>query len=82
MKRSRRYSAGFTLIELMIVVAIVAVLAILGIVGYARIIRTSHSAEARQMIGTIKIAQESRRAETGSYAQPSNGLLEIGRAHV
>ena len=76
MKRSRRYSAGFTLIELMIVVAIVAVLAILGIVGYSRIIRTSHSAEARQMIGTIKIAQESRRAETGSYAQPSGGLLE------
>ena len=76
MKRfRRRYSAGFTLIELMIVVAIIAVLAILGVAGYSRIIRTSHSAEARQMIGTIKIAQESRRAETGSYAQPSNGLL-------
>ncbi len=74
MKRSR-YSAGFTLIELMIVVAIIAVLAILGIVGYQRIIRTSHSAEARNMIGAIKIAQESRRAETGSFAQPSNGLL-------
>jgi prepilin-type N-terminal cleavage/methylation domain-containing protein len=75
MKRSRRYSAGFTLIELMIVVAIIAVLALLGIAGYGRIIRTSHSAEARQMIGAIKIAHESRRAETGSFAQPSNGSL-------
>lgn len=59
----------------MIVVAIVAVLALLGMVGYRRIIRTSHSAEARQMMGAIKIAQEGRRAETGSYAQPSNGAL-------
>jgi type IV pilus assembly protein PilA len=75
MKRSRRYSAGFTLIELMIVVAIIAVLALLGIVGYGRIIRSSHSAEARHMIGAIKIAHESRRAETGSFAQPSNGSL-------
>ena len=70
MKRSRRYSAGFTLIELMIVVAIIAVLALLGMVGYGRIIRSSHSAEARHMIGAIKIAHESRRAETGSFAQP------------
>lgn len=74
MIRSRRYSRGFTLIELMIVVAIVAVLALLGVAGYRRIIRTSHSAEARQMIGAIKIAQEQRRAETGSYASPSPGI--------
>jgi len=59
----------------MIVVAIVAVLAILGMVGYNRIIRASRATEARQMIGAIKIAQESRRAETGSYGQPSNGAL-------
>lgn len=74
-KHSNLRSRGFTLIELMIVVAIVAVLSILGMVGYRRIVRSSHSAEARQMIGAIKIAQESRRAETGSFAQPSNNSL-------
>lgn len=68
--RSRR-SRGFTLVELMVVVAIVAVLAILGMVGYRRIVTSSHSAEARHMLGAIRLAQESRRAETGSYSTPS-----------
>lgn len=68
-----RSQTGFTLVEMMIVVAIVAILALLGMVGYRKIISSSHSAEARQMLGAIRIAQESRRAETGSFATPSPG---------
>ncbi len=77
--RCRRYhsQAGFTLIELMIVVAIVAILALLGMVGYRKIIASSHSAEARHMLGAIRLAQESRKAETGSYATPSPGYAPI-----
>ncbi len=72
-----RFSRGFTLVELMIVVAIVAILALLGMVGYRRIIASSHSAEVRHMLGAIRLAQESRRAETGSYAQVSPGYAPL-----
>lgn len=67
---------GFTLIELMIVVAIVGILAIVGAVGYGKIISSSRSAESRHVLGSIRIAQESRRAETGSYASvsPAGGV--------
>ena len=71
--RRRASSGGFTLVELMIVVAIVAVLALLGMVGYQRIMNASHSAEARHMLGAIRLAQEGRKAETGSYANVSPG---------
>jgi type IV pilus assembly protein PilA len=63
-----RQQKGFTLIELMIVVAIVGVLAVLGVVGYRRIITSSRTAEPKQVIGSIRMAQESYKAETGTYA--------------
>jgi type IV pilus assembly protein PilA len=59
---------GFTLIELMIVVAIVGVLAIIGIVGYRRVVNNSRAAEPKQVVGSIRMAQESYKAETGTYA--------------
>lgn len=75
--RQRASSGGFTLVELMIVVAIVAVLALLGMVGYRQIMNASHSAEARQMLGAIRLAQEGRKAESGSYADVSPGYAPL-----
>ena len=55
--RSRR---GFTLIELMIVVAIIGILAVLAIYGVSRYLKSAKTAEATNNIGQLaKNAQES-----------------------
>ena len=67
-------TAGFTLVELMIVVAIIAVLAILAIVGYRKLITSSHTSEGTHMIGSIRVAQETFHSETGQYDDISGGI--------
>lgn len=69
-----RRDAGFTLIELMIVVAIVAILSTLAVVGYRKLIMSSHTSEATHMIQGIRVAQETYHSETGSYAAISTSL--------
>jgi type IV pilus assembly protein PilA len=57
---------GFTLVELMIVVAIVGVLAVLAIYGVRKYIANSKTAEARNSLGEIKNDQASAfERETG-----------------
>ena len=71
---SRRKAAGFTLIEMMIVVAIIAVLATLALVGYRKITQSSHVSEAVSMVTNIRTAQEAYFSETQTYANISLGL--------
>ena len=66
---------GFTLIELMIVVAIVGILAVLGIVGYRKLILSAHTSEATHMVQGIRVAEEAYHAEAQTYVSTSpNGL--------
>jgi type IV pilus assembly protein PilA len=58
---------GFTLVELMAVVAIVGVLSGLAVYGVRKYILAAKSSEATEMIGAIKTAQEQYRAETFAY---------------
>lgn len=58
---------AFTLLELMTVVAIVGVLATLGLVAYRKFIASAKSSEAIYMVGAIRAAEESYRAETLTY---------------
>lgn len=70
-------SMGFTLIELMITVAIIGVLAVLATVGYARWLRTAKTAEATAMLGNIKSAEETWRAEHLNYKGVTGGATTI-----
>ena len=49
----QRLKRGFTLVELMIVVAIIGILAALAIYGVNRYVKSSKSAEAKEMLGRL-----------------------------
>jgi prepilin-type N-terminal cleavage/methylation domain-containing protein len=72
--RLRLRSRGFTLIEVMTVVAIIGVLSLLAVVAYKRWVRTSYMAEAQDMLQNIRAAEEAFKAETGGYLNVSTGL--------
>ncbi|HSQ67713.1 MAG TPA: type II secretion system protein [Polyangiaceae bacterium] len=66
---------GFTLIELMIVVAIIGILAVLAIYGVSRYLKSAKTAEATNNVGAIaKNASESLNREmmSGAYVAPGS----------
>ena len=62
-----RSSKGFSLIELMIVVAIIAILAAIAIPSFLRFQMKSKTSEATANLGAIRTCQESYRAENDTY---------------
>ena len=68
---------AFTLVELLTVVAIVGVLATLGLVAYRKFITSSKASEAIYMVGAIRAAEESYRAETLRYLDVSAGFTKL-----
>jgi len=77
-KLIRKSKKGFTLIELMIVVAIIGILAAIAIPNFLRFQLKSKSSEGKVNIAAIRTAEESYLAEFGSYvagtASPSAGI--------
>ncbi|MCC7380258.1 MAG: prepilin-type N-terminal cleavage/methylation domain-containing protein [Deltaproteobacteria bacterium] len=69
---------GFTLIELMIVVAIIGILAAIAIPNFIRYQLRSKTSEAKTVLGGVKVSQESFRAEFDDYVaagpNPNSGL--------
>ena len=66
-KLIRNNQKGFTLIELMIVVAIIGILAAIAIPNFLNYQLKSKTAEAKTNIGAIRTSQESYKAETGTF---------------
>ena len=72
--RPRLSQRGFTLVELMVVVAIVGALATLATWGMMKYVRASKAAEPIYMIGQIKTAQEAWREEFHVYHHVSSNM--------
>ena len=65
---SREHASGFTLIEVMIVVAIVAIIATIALPSYQDSVRKSRRADAVLALQRIQLEQEKFRAECPTYA--------------
>ena len=63
----RKRSKGFTLIELMIVVAIIAILAAIAIPQYKKFQLKAKTAEAKANLGSIRSCEEAYAAENDVY---------------
>jgi prepilin-type N-terminal cleavage/methylation domain-containing protein len=73
----RKSKKGFTLIELMIVVAIIGILAAIAIPNFLRFQLKSKSSEGKVNIAAIRTAEESYLAEFGNAR--GSGLLPVRR---
>lgn len=74
-------SAGFTLIELMIVVAIVSILLAVAIPSYNNQMQKSRRSEAKQVLSDVMLRQEKFRSNNALYGDvvaPPNGIGPLG----
>ncbi len=74
MRKLLKRQRGFTLIELMIVVAIIGILAAIAIPNFLRFQLRSKTGEARTNLAGIRTAEESYFAEYGQYVAQSTGV--------
>jgi type II secretion system protein G len=76
MKTRWNTQAGFTLIELMVVVVVLGVLAALALPAYANMVRRARYAEARHQMGAIAKDIQVYHVENGQYPADVKGNIK------
>ena len=71
------FRAGFTLLEIMLVVMIIALLAGIAIVNYGGVFNTASEAAARAQISDFKIGLLTYRTKAGFYPTTEQGLQAL-----
>lgn len=69
---ARRFGSGYTLIELMIVIAIVAIFASIAIASYGNYVRSGKLSESFAMLSDYRLKMEQFKQDNHSYADPIN----------
>lgn len=73
MKAGKR---GFTLVELMVVVALVGILATVGVMLFRNHVFNTRTVEAMAMMQSIRAAEETWRSENGGYLDVSTSMSD------
>lgn len=76
-----RRELGFTLIEVMIVVAIVAILAAIALPSYSAYVSRSRVPAALDALGSYYTRMEQRYQDTGNYANAGNCAVALPSAN-
>lgn len=73
---------GFTLVELMVVVAIIAILAAIAVPIYTNYIYRGKQIEAKTLLMTLKVEEEQFRSENNCYTTNVANLVETNKLYV